>query len=204
MRHQLGRVSGARYACLLVEGFWALETCGYFCLIPPGGDGFGLLPGAVSDHARGRRGTLVASSLENDANNVVQRTPRTLFIRHRLHSLGLRIVPDTAGCTHRLRRDRRRRTLRMGGEPSGHTPELFSPGSSLHSFEHAGQRVFGGCKGVRGRNGTQRGGTQLTGTQCTGTRRTGTQLTGAQIRGRLTQRNGTRYATDATLTLQVP
>jgi len=78
-----------------------------------------------------------------------------------------------------------------GGEPLGDTRELFRPGGSLHSFEHAGKRVLGGCRGVRSYS------TRYACTPLKGTQLTGTQLT-------LTQRNGTRYATDATLTQRVP
>lgn len=75
-----------------------------------------------------------------------------------------------------------------GCEPLGQTHGLLCPSGSLHSFEHAFQRVFGGLLGVRQRNATRNFGTQELGTQLT-----------------LTQRNtATRYATDATLTHSVP
>lgn len=139
-------------------------------------------------------GLLSAGGCENASNNILQRTPRTLFVGHRSLSL-LRITGHARSnayvCTHTLAGLTGDAKLwdsnaGLGCEPLGDTRELFRPSSSLHSFEHAGERVLGGCRGVRG---------YFTRYACTPL--TGTQLT-------LTQRNGTRYATDATLTQRVP
>lgn len=141
-------------------------------------------------------GLLTAGGRENASNNILQRTPRTLFVGH--HSLSLLRIAGHARsnayvCAPTLTGDAELgdSDAGLGCEPLGDTRELFRPGGLLHSFEHAGKRALGGCRGVRG-YATRYACTPLTHTQLTGT-----QLT-------LTQRNGTRYATDATLTQLVP
>jgi hypothetical protein len=85
-----------------------------------------------------------------------------LSVRHRQADHLARAQNLGSGPQRRLERGRIRRTWILGTqrpdtpglstqgcEPLGHTHELFSPGSSLHSFEHAAKRVSGGCRGVR-------------------------------------------------------
>jgi len=136
-------------------------------------------------------GLLTAGGRENASNNILQRTPRTLFVGH--HSLSLLRITGHARsnayvCTPTLAGDAELgdSNAGLGCEPLGDKRELFRPGGSLHSVKHADKRVFGGCRGVRSYS-TRYACTPLTGTQLT-----------------LTQRNGTRYATDATLTQLVP
>lgn len=199
MWHQLGLMSGTWYACLLVGSLcgtsesqdrethhsgarphsrYLVSWCSPLMeTVPPS-----RAPG--SDAARI---TPTTSCKERHALSSCIRFTHTLTLSLLIRRVeGYGLAPTQGGPRGRpsSRLERKRRTLTRGCEPLSHTLELFGPSSSLHSFEHAGKRAFGGCRGVRKIYCTQRNGTQL--------------------RGTLTRRNDTRYATDATLTQMVP
>lgn len=118
--------------------------------------------------------------------------------RHALSSYGIDLLAlrsPTCGHPHAVRLRHAAATHERGrgpgGEPLGDTQGLPGPSGSLHSVEHAGERVLGGFWGVR--NIPRQAGTQLqrSGTQNWTTQRSGTQNFETQNWHWLTQRNGT-------------
>jgi len=171
-----------RYACLLVGGGSASESR----------DRVTLTAGPIYFPPAVPGGSFIGVARLRAAS----RTPPTTSCneRHALSSYGIDFThtfTDTEALSSAVdtptpetrERNAHSRTPR-DGEPLGNTLEHPRPGGSLHSLEHAGKRVLGACGGIRRLNGTQRNDTQQG--------------------GRLTKRNGTRYAGNATGTRRGP